>query len=148
MSGQSGGDYPSPAMARARLTGLLVLAALLAAACGSAANRPTRDPSLNLPTDNGIRTSVRKASDPTKTEFPSPAGKTLQELSRGMSAGPTLAMASSQFDTGHNRIAFGVIGHDGRPVYGPTALYVAPSPGAPAKGPFMAPADVLLTDAR
>jgi hypothetical protein len=148
MSALSGGDYPSPAMARARLTGLLALAALLAAACGSAANRPTRDPSLNLPSDNGIRASVRKAAAPAKTEFPPAAGKTLQELSQTMSAGPTLAMASSQFDTGHNRIAFGVIGRDGRPVYGPTALYVAANPGAPAEGPFVAPADVLLTDAR
>jgi hypothetical protein len=135
-------------MARARLTGVLALAALLACGCGSAASRVTRDPSLNLPTDNGIRASVRKASDPTRTEFPAAAGRTLRQLSRTMSAGPTLAMASSQFDTGHNRIAFGVIGHDGRPVYGPTALYVASSPRARAAGPFMAPADVLLTDAR
>jgi hypothetical protein len=65
-----------------------------------------------------------------------------------MAGGPTLALASSQFDTGGNRIAFGVIGRDGRPVYGPTALYVAPSPAAPARGPYPAPADVLLTDAR
>ena len=34
------------------------------------------------------------------------------------------------------------------PVYGPTAVYVAPEPGAPAEGPFVAPADVLMTDAR
>src|SRR5690242_13899671 len=105
MSDPGAADYPSPAMARARLTGLLALAALAAAACGSAANRPTRDPSLNLPSDNGIRASVQKASDPTKGEFPAAGGKTLQELSRRMAAGPTLAMASSQFDTGHNRIA-------------------------------------------
>src|SRR5689334_25297018 len=103
MSDPGPADYPSPAMARARLTGLLALAALLAAACGSAANRPTRDPSLNLPTDNGIRASVRKAADPAKGEFPPAAGKTLQELSASMNGGPTLAMASSQFDTGANR---------------------------------------------
>ena len=139
-------DYPSPPM-RVRLTGLLALAAVLTA-CGSAANRATRDPSLNLPSDNGIRAAVRKASTPTKAQFPSAAGKTLQELSQTMRAGPTLAMASSQFDTGRDRVAFGMIGRDGRPVYGPTALYVAPSPGAPASGPFVAPADVLLTEAR
>jgi hypothetical protein len=133
---------------RLRLTGLLALAAVLAA-CGSAANRATRDPSLNLPTDNGIRAAVRKASDPTAAQFPSPAGKTLQQLSRGLTAGPSLAMASSQFDSGTtNRMAFGVIGQDGRPIYGPTAIYVAKSPNAPAKGPYPAPADVLLTDAR
>src|ERR1700759_2598451 len=66
-----------------------------------------------------------------------------------MTAGPQLAMARSQFDSGtRNRMAFGVIGQDGRPIYGPTAIYVASSPTAPAKGPYPAPADVLLTDAR
>ena len=45
-------------------------------------------------------------------------------------------------------MAFGVIAEDGMPVYGPTAVYVAPEPGAPAEGPFVAPADVLMTDAR
>ena len=45
-------------------------------------------------------------------------------------------------------MAFGVIGNDGKPVYGPTAIYVAPTPTDPAEGPFVAPADVLLTDAR
>ena len=41
-----------------------------------------------------------------------------------------------------------MIAADGTPVYGPTAIYVAPTPGDPAEGPFVAPADVLLTDAR
>ena len=41
-----------------------------------------------------------------------------------------------------------MIGQDGTPVYGPTAVYVAPTPSDPAEGPFVAPADVLLTDAR
>ena len=31
-------------------------------------------------------------------------------------------------------------------VYGPTAVYVAPTPDAKARGPFPAPADVLVTD--
>ena len=41
-----------------------------------------------------------------------------------------------------------MIGQDGTPVYGPTAVYVAPTPNDPAVGPFVAPADVLLTDKR
>jgi hypothetical protein len=145
MSDRTGADYPSPAM-RVRLTGLLALA-LLAAACGGASGQ-TRNPLDNLPSDSAIRTNVTKASAPKPAEFPAAGGKTLQELSQTMSAGPSLAMASSQFDTGSDRVAFGVIGHDGRPVYGPTALYVAANPGAPASGPFVAPADVLLTDKR
>jgi hypothetical protein len=126
----------------------LVAVALLAAACGGGSGGSSRDPVQNVPSDNGIREAVQGASSPTKADFPAVKGKTLQDLSQQLTAGPQLAMASSQFDTGPNRIAFGVIGQDGTPIYGPTALYVAPNPGAPAKGPFPAPADVLLTEAR
>ena len=41
-----------------------------------------------------------------------------------------------------------MISDQGEFVYGPTAVYVASSPDARAKGPFAAPADVLLTEAR
>jgi hypothetical protein len=139
MSVHGRADYPSPAMKR--LTGLL-LASVLLAACGGGS---TKDPVQSVPAENGIRAAVQSASAPAASDFPPARGKSLQELSNSMSPGPSLAMASSVFDTGANRIAFGVIGQDGRPVYGPTALYVAPSPGAPARGPFVAPADVLLT---
>jgi hypothetical protein len=130
-----------------RLAGLALVAAL-AAGCGGAAKGTGRDPVENVPSENGVRASVQSAAAPAKGDFPVAKGKTLQDLSQQMTAGPTLAMASSQFDTGANRIAFGVIGQDGQPVYGPTALYVAANPGAPARGPYLAPADVLLTDKR
>ena len=66
-----------------------------------------------------------------------------------MAAGPQLALATSVFTTpGPSRMAFGMIAPDGTPVYGPTAVYVAPTPDDPAEGPFLAPADVLLTEAR
>jgi hypothetical protein len=130
-----------------RLSALLI-AALAVAACGGSSGGSSRDPVENVPSDNGIRAAVQKASSPAQGDFPVAEGKTLQELSQQVTAGPQVAMATSQFDTGHNRIAFGVIGQDGRPVYGPTALYIAPKPGAPAQGPFVAPADVLLTEAR
>jgi hypothetical protein len=126
----------------------LLIAALAVAACGGSSGGSSRDPVENVPADNGIQEAVQQASSPTKGDFPVAKGKTLQELSEQVAAGPQVAMASSQFDTGPNRIAFGVIGQDGRPVYGPTALYVAKNPGAPAEGPFVAPADVLLTEAR
>jgi hypothetical protein len=126
----------------------LLLVALLAAACGGGSGGSDRDPVQNVPSDNGIRAAVQVAANPTKADFPAAKGKSLQELSQQLSPGPQLAMASSQFDTGPNRMAFGVIGQDGTPIYGPTAIYVAPKPGAPAEGPYVAPADVLLTEAR
>jgi hypothetical protein len=128
-----------------------LLLALFVAACGGGDKSPDTpsDPAENIPTENGIRLSVQKASQPDEAEFPASKGKTLQELADKMAAGPSLALASSVFTTpGENRMAFGMIAADGTPVYGQTAVYVAPNPGAPAEGPFVAPADVLLTEAR
>ena len=120
---------------------------LLAAGCGGAGK--TKDPVSNVPDENGIRRSVQLAATPVESQFPVGKGHTLQDLANQMSAGPSLAMASSVFTTGRDtRMAFGMIGQDGTPLYGPTAVYVAPTPGSPAKGPFVAPADVLLTDKR
>jgi hypothetical protein len=129
---------------------LTVCLALLVSACGGG-DEPAaqRDPVENVPSENGIREAVQAAATPTDADFPASKGKTLQELANQLSAGPSLAMASSVFTTkAENRMAFGVIAQDGTPVYGPTAIYVAPTPEAQAEGPFLAPADVLLTEAR
>ena len=125
--------------------------ALLVAACGGGDKQDAPpDPIRNVPNESGIRDKVKEASVTEKAEFPPADGKkTLQDLANGMAAGPSLAMASSIFTSpGDTRMAFGMIGQDGQPVYGPTAVYVAPTPNDPAEGPFVAPADVLLTDAR
>src|SRR3954447_26354030 len=125
--------------------------ALLVAACGGADKQDAPpDPIRNVPNESGIRDKVKEASVTDETEFPPADGKkTLQDLANGMGAGPALAMARSIFTAGDpSRMAFGMVGQDGLPVYGPTAVYVAPTPNDPAEGPYVAPADVLLTDAR
>ena len=123
--------------------------ALFVAACGGSDNEAPENPVGNVPSENGIREQVQTASNPAETDFPASDGKTLQQLADTMAAGPSLALASSVFTTpGDSRMAFGMIGEDGMPVYGPTAVYVAPTPGDPAEGPFLAPADVLLTEPR
>src|SRR4051812_48417168 len=131
---------------------LTVSLALLVSACGGSKNEESTTPSdaaQNVSSENGVRANVKKAASPTVADFPAGKGATLQELADKMASGPSLAMASSVFTTpGDSRMAFGMIGTDGTPVYGPTAVYVAPNPGAPAEGPFVAPADVLLTDKR
>src|SRR3954468_10636400 len=127
------------------------LSVLVLAACGGGDKAPTSPSQAvqNLPSENGVRQNVKKASEPTAAEFPAADGATLQELADKMAAGPQLALASSVFTSpGDSRMAFGMIADDGTPVYGPTAIYVAPTPSDPAEGPFVAPADVLLTDAR
>jgi hypothetical protein len=130
---------------------LAAVLVLVLAGCGGGSKDPgpPSDPVRNVPSEGGIQDQVKTAADPVASDFPSSKGKTLQQLTQGLVAGPSLAMASSVFTTpGASRIAFGMIGQDGQPIYGPTALYVAPTPNEPAVGPFVAPADVLLTDKR
>lgn len=81
--------------------------------------------------------------------FPATQGRTLQELSNTItSTGPQLAFASFVLTTGkRERLAFGLIDQGKNFLYAPTALYLAPSGGkAKALGPFVAPADLLVTD--
>src|SRR5687767_8813578 len=102
-----------------RVTALLSLVlAVLVTACGGGDDAP-RDPVQNVPSENGIRESVQAAATPTATEFPPAEGRTLDELSKQVAPGPSLALASSVFTSpGDNRMAFGVIAEDGTPVYG------------------------------
>jgi hypothetical protein len=136
----------------ARFVALLAaVLALLVAACGGGGggSDTPKDPVENVPKEAGVREKVKVAVAPKESDFPAADGKSLEELAGTMAAGPSLGMATSIFTTGEpSRMAFGVIGSDGRPVYGPTAIYIAPTPTDPAEGPFLAPADVLLTDAR
>jgi hypothetical protein len=136
-----------------RATTILTLSlALFVAACGGSdktTGTSKSDAVQNVSSEKGVRENVKKASTPTVAEFPSAKGATLQELADKVAAGPQLALASSVFTSpGDSRMAFGMIADDGTPVYGPTAIYVAPTPSDKAEGPFVAPADVLLTDAR
>src|SRR6476661_8829460 len=106
---------------------LTAFLALFVAACGSSSKdsaTPKSDSVQNVPSENGVRENVKKASDPKVAEFPSAKGATLQQLADKMAAGPQLALASSVFTSpGDSRMAFGMIAGDGTPVYGPTAVY-------------------------
>ena len=124
----------------------LPLALLLTGGCGGGDSEAPADPVAQVP--SGLQEKVRTARDPQPSEFPATDGKTLQALADEIGGGTELGLAGSIFVAGReNRIAFGVIDQDAGFVYGKTALYVARSPGAPAQGPYVAPADVLVTDA-
>jgi hypothetical protein len=124
-----------------------LLALLLLVGCGGGGG--DADPVEQVPAEGGVRENVRAAQAPAQGDFPRPGGRSLQELADSIGGGPELTSATSIFTTGGgNRFAFGVIDDQGQFVYGPTAVYVAPSLGAPAQGPFVAPADLLLTEGR
>lgn len=88
---------------------------------------------------------LRDASNVTADDFPATEGRTLQELANTARAGPKVGLATSVFEPGENRLAFGVIGTDNEFLYGKSAVYVAPTPDDEAQGPFPAPADSLVT---
>jgi hypothetical protein len=120
------------------------LAALVVAAAGCGGD-DAADPVEQVP--SGIQEKVRAARDPQPSEFPATGGKTLQALADEIGGGTEMGLAGSVFVAGRdNRVAFGVIDSTAGFLYGKTALYVARSPGAKAKGPYVAPADVLVTE--
>ena len=131
----------------------VLLAALLTGAllagCGGD-NGGSGNPVEQVPAKGGLQDRVRAAQHVKAADFPSAKGKSLQEMAGEVKgAGSTeVGLATSVFTVGTNRLAFGMIDDQGQFVYGPTAVYVAPNPGAPARGPFTAPADVLITEGR
>jgi hypothetical protein len=134
---------------RAALLAAMAALVVAAAGCGGGGGSDAAaggDPVAQVP--SGVRDKVRAARAPQAAEFPAPGGKTLQALADSIGGGPEMGLASSVFVAGQeNRVAFGMIDKSAGFLYGKTALYVARTPGAPAKGPYVAPADVLITDA-
>jgi hypothetical protein len=131
-----------------RLPPVLLVAVALLAGCGGGGS-DTKDPVAQVPAAGGVRAKVRAAQSVTAADFPGTAGRTLQQVADATgTTGPELGMASSIFTVGNDRLAFGIIDNRSGFVYGKTAVYVAPSPGKPAEGPYPAPADVLVTQGR
>ena len=131
-----------------RLPPVLLVAVALLAGCGGGGS-DSKDPVAQVPAAGGVRAQVRAAPSVTAADFPSADGRTLQQVADAAgTTGPELGMASSIFDVGNDRLAFGIIDNRSGFVYGKTAVYVAPSPGQPAEGPYPAPADVLVTQGR
>jgi hypothetical protein len=134
---------------RALLAFLCCCLAALAVGCGGddgGSDDGGENPVAQVP--SGLQEQVRAAQDPQESEFPKPAGKTLQALADEIGGGPEMGLAGSVYLAGQeNRVAFGVIDDTAGFLYGKTALYVARTPESPAKGPYVAPADVLVTDA-
>jgi hypothetical protein len=129
---------------------VVVLLGVLLAVAGCGGDGGSEDPVSQVPADGGLQDRVRQAGQPQESDFPPAEGKTLEQLAEEVRGGGTVeaGLATSVFTVGENRLAFGVIDDQGQFVYGRTAVYVARSPGDPAEGPFVAPADVLVTEGR
>jgi hypothetical protein len=133
----------------------ILTAALAAAGCGSSSSSKTT--SQPAATNGATSTSASQSTSapapavaelgpaqrPTASQFPSSSGKSLKDLGALAKSSVELGAATGTFTPGTNRYAFALTTGAGKFVYAPTALYIASSPGAPAKGPFLAPADPM-----
>jgi hypothetical protein len=83
--------------------------------------------------------SSGETAAPKVEEFPNPAGKTLDEIRRGLGPGPVLAPAVSVLEPGDNRFSFGLFDRSRRQIAEtPTVLYIAETDGGEVLGPFPA----------
>lgn len=129
---------------RPRTTTLTVAAALaVVGGCGDDAKRESAPPDARAPAQSGLDA----ARQVTKADFPPVDGRTLQQMADLADPGAQAGLAVSVLTPGENRLAFGMIGPDRRFIYGKTAVYIGRDAGAPADGPYPAPADSLIVDA-
>jgi hypothetical protein len=137
----------------------LVTSALGLAGCGSASSSSSTSSSSTAGTaSTAAVTSTSSAASaapppaiaelpaaerPGLSQFPPADGRSLQQLGKLVSASVDLGAATGTFTPGTRRFAFALTTNSGRFVYAPTAIYIADTPGSPAKGPFIAPADPM-----
>ncbi len=124
---------------------LAAVAATLLGGCGGGSDRDRARPPL-AESSAALRAQLQGATRSQASDFPATRGRSLRAVADAATAGTQIGLAGTLFTPGLNRLAFGVIGADSGFVYGKTAVYVADSPDAKARGPFPAPADLLITD--
>jgi hypothetical protein len=125
------------------LLAALALAAGALAGCGGSEGSGGGASSPNA-TPPPPPADVAQATNPTRADFPTVRGRTLRQLADSLyGGGPQVALATTDYVSGRNRVAFGLIEHDGTLLYGNTAVYVARGEHGRALGPFPAPADSL-----
>ena len=130
-----------------RLGMVLVLGTIAFAGCGG-------DDDGEGGTGEGVkaqetRSRLNGADKPNVADFPKPPKDVnLQTFADSIGAtGTNVALASSIFTEGHNRIAFGLVGSEREFIYAPSAVYVSRGPTKEVIGPYIAPADLLVTEA-
>lgn len=137
-------------MPRSLIRTFALAAVVTAAACGGGDEDGPERAAPTSPDASGtspeFRQALALAASPSRPDFPAVQGRTLRQLADSVTGGLQIGLATSVFTPGKNRLAFGLIDARSKLVYGKTAVYVAASEGDRAQGPFLAPADSLVTD--
>jgi hypothetical protein len=114
-----------PRLSGAAITAAIAIGAL--SACGGSGSHSNATSSGQPP---GV---------PSASSFPSPKGKTIAQLTRGLGPGPILAPTVEQFDPGTNRYGFALFTTARKLISGiPVALYVERSGTTKVAGPYVA----------
>ncbi len=130
---------------RSQTAALAVATALLVGGCGAGDSDEPRAP--QAASSAKLRAELNGATQSVASDFPATNGRNLQQIADTLElSGPQVGLAGSVYAVGQNRLAFGVFDPKSGFVYGKTAVYVADNPGAKARGPYPAPADLLVTD--
>lgn len=119
-----------------------VLAVVLAGCGGGSNGTPKPPPGVS---QSQFERQLANAAKVTAADFEPARGRSLAEIAGSAVAKANLGLATSVFEPGTNRLAFGLIDGENRFVYGRSAVYLADSKNAPARGPYPAPADALVT---
>ena len=139
---------PSLAVSSRLITVAAVAAVPFVAGCGGGGDDDPRDRPAADPKQRAYEQQIALASDVTAADFAKPDGRTLDELGQTAQPGPVLGLATSVFEPGTNRLAFGMLTEDNKLLYGKSAVYVARRRGGRARGPYPAPADPMVTEPR
>jgi hypothetical protein len=140
--------------ARAHVLLAVVAAAAILSACGSSSSSKTASAPAATSTaaaSSSAQTGsaapavadLSAAVHPRASQFPAANGKSLKDIGTLAKSSVELGAATGTFTPGTQRYAFALTTNAGKFVYAPTAIYLASSPGAPAKGPYLAPADPM-----
>ena len=129
-----------------RLVGLALAggcSVVLLAGCGS--SEPQTEGTIGSG-DESITQQSEAAAEPTLEQFPDAQGMTLEQVANTARPGTNFAPGTGTYVPGRNRVAFGLLNDENEILYAPSAVYIARTPGSPAKGPFLAPTDSLVTE--
>jgi hypothetical protein len=93
---------------------------------------------------NPLERRIADAARVTKADFPATRGRSLQQIADGLAPGLNVGLATSIHVPGENRLAFGLFDSENASVFARSAVYLAPTPGDTARGPFPAPLDSMV----
>jgi hypothetical protein len=138
----------------------VMMLALALSACGSSSStsdKPGASSSASPASTTQSATSAAPppavaelgaAEHPRPGQFPPARGRSLQQLAALVRSSAQFGAATGTFTPGRRRLAFGLNAASGAFIYAPTAVYIAKTAHAPARGPFLAPADPMTVPAQ